>query len=205
MERHHDLVAEAAASEGVAYRCLGHSLDGRPIDCLEMGEGEMQVWLYARQHPGESMAEWWMEGALEVPDRSRRPGRRARCARKCRLPRRAQLQSRRLAAAGTCGPTRSGVNLNREWHEPSAEKIARSARDPQCDGRDRGRLRDGRPRRRGDRRHFLAGFEGIPSWTRGAAGRSIDRYRAILARRTPDFQTAQGLPGRAARARPTCR
>src|SRR3546814_4092300 len=23
------------------------------------------VWLYARQHPGETMAEWWMEGALE--------------------------------------------------------------------------------------------------------------------------------------------
>ena len=42
-----------AASEGVAYRCLGHSHDGQPIDCLEMGEGESQVWLYARQHPGD--------------------------------------------------------------------------------------------------------------------------------------------------------
>jgi hypothetical protein len=31
-----------------------------------MGEGETQVWLYARQHPGESMAEWWMEGALDM-------------------------------------------------------------------------------------------------------------------------------------------
>src|SRR3546814_16624143 len=30
-----------------------------------MGTGDTQVWLYARQHPGESMAEWWMEGALE--------------------------------------------------------------------------------------------------------------------------------------------
>ena len=55
-ERHHDLVAEAAMSEGVTYTRLGTSLDGRPIDCLEMGEGETQVWLYARQHPGESMA-----------------------------------------------------------------------------------------------------------------------------------------------------
>ena len=51
MERHHDLVADAAASEGVAYLCLGLSLDGQPIDCLEMGEGDKQVWLYARQHP----------------------------------------------------------------------------------------------------------------------------------------------------------
>ena len=66
MERHNDLVAEAACMPGVDYRRLGETLDGRSVDCLEMGEGEKQVWLYARQHPGESMAEWWMEGALEV-------------------------------------------------------------------------------------------------------------------------------------------
>ena len=71
MERHHDLVSEAALSEGVTHRQLGRSLDGQPIDCLEVGDGETQVWLYARQHPGESMAEWWMEGAIELlTDRS---------------------------------------------------------------------------------------------------------------------------------------
>jgi hypothetical protein len=53
MERHHDLISEAAASEGVDYRHLGTTLDGQPIDCLELGDGERQVWLYARQHPGE--------------------------------------------------------------------------------------------------------------------------------------------------------
>ncbi|MEY3916160.1 MAG: hypothetical protein RLZZ103_1659, partial [Pseudomonadota bacterium] len=66
MERHHDLVADAATCEGVAYRCLGHSLEGQPIDCLSMGDGETQVWLYARQHPGETQAEYWMEGALDM-------------------------------------------------------------------------------------------------------------------------------------------
>jgi len=65
MERHHDLISEAAASEGVDYVHLGTTLDGQPIDCLEMGEGEFKVWLYARQHPGETQAEWWMEGALK--------------------------------------------------------------------------------------------------------------------------------------------
>ena len=40
MERHHDLVAETAGIEGVDYRCLGTSLEGQPIDCLEMGEGQ---------------------------------------------------------------------------------------------------------------------------------------------------------------------
>jgi murein tripeptide amidase MpaA len=84
LERHHDLVSEAAASEGVAYRRLGHSLDGRPIDCLELGDGDIPVWLYARQHPGESMAEWWMEGALEALCDPADPVARV-LRRKCRL------------------------------------------------------------------------------------------------------------------------
>ncbi|MEP6201500.1 MAG: M14-type cytosolic carboxypeptidase, partial [Marinomonas sp.] len=65
MERHCDLVAEAAASEGVALERLTTTLDGQALDMLTMGEGDISVWLYARQHPGETQAEWWMEGALE--------------------------------------------------------------------------------------------------------------------------------------------
>ena len=65
MERHHDLVASALAEPGVEYRSLGQTLDGREIDYFRFAGGPLQVWLYARQHPGETMAEWWMEGALE--------------------------------------------------------------------------------------------------------------------------------------------
>ena len=46
----------------------GHTLDGQDIDLLHVGEagrGKRHCWLIARQHPGETMAEWWMEGALE--------------------------------------------------------------------------------------------------------------------------------------------
>ncbi|RYY37070.1 MAG: hypothetical protein EOP59_14085, partial [Sphingomonadales bacterium] len=65
MERHHDLVSRIALQPGVTHRELGATLDGQPIDLLSMGTGAKQVWIYARQHPGESMAEWWAEGALE--------------------------------------------------------------------------------------------------------------------------------------------
>jgi murein tripeptide amidase MpaA len=41
--------------------------------------------------------------------------------------------------------------------------------------------------------NFLAGFEGIPSWTE-ALGADYARFRAILERRSPDFQTAKGYP-----------
>ncbi len=195
LERHHDLVSEAAASEGVRYRCLGHSLDGRPIDCLTLGEGDIPVWLYARQHPGESMAEWWMEGALEALCDPADPVARVLRA-KCRL-----------YVAPNCNPDGSfrghlrtnaaGVNLNREWADPSPERSpevlalrnamdetgVRFAMDVHGD--------EAIPA------NFLAGFEGIPSWTDDLGG-EFRRYRAILERRSPDFQTAKGYPEAAA-------
>src|SRR5690606_38357356 len=120
LERHNDLVAEAAACDGVDYRCLGYSVDGRPIDCLEMGEGTTQVWLYARQHPGESMAEWWMEGALEALTDAADPVGRA-LRRLCRLhivPNANPDGSRR----GHLRTNAIGVNLNREWDNPSPKR-----------------------------------------------------------------------------------
>jgi len=189
MERHHDLVSEAAQGEGVTYRCLGHSLDGQAIDCLEMGEGETQVWLYARQHPGESMAEWWMEGALECLTDPADPVARVLRA-KCRLhvvPNVNPDGSRR----GHLRTNAVGVNLNREWHEPTPE------RSPEVLA-----LRDAMDETgvhfaidvHGDEAIaavFLAGFEGIPNWS-DQQGAGYESYRAILARRSPDFQTELG-------------
>jgi murein tripeptide amidase MpaA len=195
MERHHDLIAEAAASDGVEYRCLGQTLDGQPLDCLEMGEGGTQVWLYARQHPGESMAEWWMEGALEVLTDPADPVARVLRS-KCRLhvvPNANPDGSRR----GHLRTNAVGTNLNREWAEPSEEKspevlAIRNAMDETGV--------DFAMDVHGDEAiaaNFLAGFEGIPSWTAELQA-GFDRYRAILARRSPDFQTAKGYPVAAA-------
>ena len=198
MERHHDLVAEAAASDGVVHRTLGLTLDNQPIDCLEMGEGSTQVWLYARQHPGESMAEWWMEGALDCLTDPADPV--ARVLRdKCTLhvvPNCNPDGSRR----GHLRTNACGANLNREWQNPTAERspevlAIRNAMDATgvafaMDVH-------------GDEAiaaNFLAGFEGIPSWSEELQGR-YNRFKAILARRSPDFQTEKGYgvaaPGKA--------
>ena len=198
MDRHHDLVAEAASSEGVDYKRLGTTLDGQPIDCLSMGEGETQVWLYARQHPGETQAEWWMEGALEVlTDPTDSVGRLLR--QRCRLhvvPNANPDGSKR----GHLRTNAVGTNLNREWENPTAEKspevlAIRNAMDETgvhfaMDVH-------------GDEAipvAFLAGYEGIPSWT-DEHGERFYLYERILDRRTPDFQTEQGYtksaPGKA--------
>ncbi len=191
IERHHDLVAEAGASEGVEVTRLTTTLDGRPLDMLTMGEGDTKVWLYARQHPGETQAEWWMEGALECLTDPTDPVARA-LRKKCRIH-----------IVPNCNPDGSarghlrtnavGTNLNREWDSPSAEK------SPEVlairDAMDQSGV-DFAMDVHGDEAipaNFLAGFEGIPSWS-DELGEQFYRYQRILDRRTPDFQTKLGYP-----------
>ncbi|MGE8142729.1 M14 family metallopeptidase [Novosphingobium sp. NPDC080210] len=191
MERHHDLVAGAARSDGVTHRVLGYSLDGQPIDCLDLGEGARQVWLYARQHPGESMAEWWMEGALDcLTDPADPIGRKLRQLCQFHIVPNANPDGSRRGHLRT---NAAGINLNREWASPSAEKspevlAIRNAMDETGV--------DFAMDVHGDEAIaavFLAGFEGIPSWSEDLQA-GYDRYKAILARRTPDFQTRLGYP-----------
>lgn len=195
MERHHDLIADAAASEGVEVVRLGTTLDGQPIDCIELGEGAIQVWLYGRQHPGETMAEWWIEGALDcLLDPADPVGRALR--RDCRfhiVPNCNPDGSRR----GHLRTNAAGVNLNREWDNPTPERAPEVLAI-------RNRMDetgvDFAMDIHGDEAIpavFLAGFEGIPSWT-PAQGERFYLYQRILDRRTSDFQTKLGYPKAAA-------
>ncbi|HEX8388107.1 MAG TPA: M14-type cytosolic carboxypeptidase [Sphingomonas sp.] len=189
MERHDALVARIAARPGVRHRELGTSLDGHAIDALTIGSGPKPVWVYARQHPGEPMAEWFMEGVLE------------------RLTDGADPHTARLLAAATvhCVPNMNpdgsrrghlrtnaaGVNLNREWHAPTPE------RSPEvlC-------VRDAMDETgvvfaidvHGDEAipaNFIAGYEGIPSWS-DDHGAHFYEFGRRLAAHTPDFQTERG-------------
>jgi murein tripeptide amidase MpaA len=54
-ERHERLVAELGAGLGT-HTSIGETLEGRPLDLLTFGDGPLQLWATARQHPGESMA-----------------------------------------------------------------------------------------------------------------------------------------------------
>ncbi|PBN43026.1 M14-type cytosolic carboxypeptidase [Sphingobium sp. D43FB] len=191
MERHHDLIAFAACQLGVAHRELGLTLDGQPIDLLTIGDGPKQVWLYARQHPGESMAQWWMEGALErLTDEEDAVARLLRQKATIHLvPNMNPDGSRR----GHLRTNAVGVNLNREWHDPSMERspevlLVRNAMDETGV--------DFAMDVHGDEAIpavFIAGFEGIPSITDRQVS-LYHRYRDTLAARTPDFQTRLGYP-----------
>jgi len=189
MERHHDLVSQTAALPGVGYRSLGKSLDAQDIDCLTIGEGPLNVWLYARQHPGESMAEWWMEGALEKLTDEDDPVARI-LRRECTFQVVANMNpdgSRR----GHLRTNAVGVNLNREWHAPSVEKspevlCVRNAMDETPP--------DFAMDVHGDEAipaNFLAGFEGIPSLGDQQL-KLFNLFGETLERLSPDFQRSQG-------------
>jgi murein tripeptide amidase MpaA len=191
MERHHDLVARIGSRPGVTVRELGRTLDGQPLDYLTLGDGPKSVWLFARQHPGETMAEWWMEGALEklTDDTDATAQALRRQATFHIVPNMNPDGSRR----GHLRTNAAGVNLNREWHEPSAERspevlMVRNRMDETGV--------DFAIDVHGDEAipaNFLAGFDGIPS-RRDAQAALYLRYRNTLAARTPDFQTALGYP-----------
>jgi murein tripeptide amidase MpaA len=189
MERHHDLIASVAAAPDAQYRSLGQTLDGREIDYFRFDGGPLQVWLYARQHPGETMAEWWMEGALErLLDDADPVTRRLRQKATFHVVPNMNPDG---SFRGHLRTNAAGSNLNREWHAPSLEKspevfhvraeMDRTGVDFAMDIH-------------GDEAiaaNFLAGFEGIPGWKQ-AQQDLYDAFAAALVAATPDFQTDKG-------------
>jgi murein tripeptide amidase MpaA len=189
LERLADRTAEWAARARVER--LGPTVDGRDLDRLTVGEGPRVVWVIARQHPGEAMASWWMEGFLG------------------RLLDGDDPLARRLLARATfhvvphMNPDGSfrghlrcnavGANLNREWHAPSTERSpevlwVRDAMD--ASGVDL--CLDVH----GDEElpyNFISGAEGIPGWTARMASLEGDFCEAYE-RANPDFQRVHGYP-----------
>ena len=191
MERHYDLVSEIASRDEVTHQSLGRTLDGRELDYFTLGSGPLTVWLYARQHPGETMAEYWMEGAL---DRLTDPDDPV--SRVLRDKATFHVVPNMNPDGSFRGHLRTnavGTNLNREWHEPTAEKspevlYVRNRMDETGV--------DFAMDVHGDEAipaNFLAGFEGIPSWTE-RQGELFKAYAEALVARSPDFQTEKGYP-----------
>ena len=65
--RHQEFVGQMQCDTLCSLEVVGQSLQGRDLDVLRIGEDDgkkKRVWVIARQHPGESMAEWFTEGLL---------------------------------------------------------------------------------------------------------------------------------------------
>jgi murein tripeptide amidase MpaA len=198
MERHHKLVARAQTAAHCSLQVLGQSLDGQDLDKLTFSSGsegnKKQCWMIARQHPGETMAEWWMEGCInKLLDESSELTREllANCDIHL-IPNMNPDGSRR----GHLRTNAKGRNLNREWAEPTMEHspevfLVKAAAEstgvdfwldvhgdeslPYC---------------------FIAGTEGLKGWSEKDQ-QGLDFYRNVLAELNSDFQTEKGYPVKA--------
>jgi murein tripeptide amidase MpaA len=194
MERHGDLIARAQAADGVSLDVLGETLDGQPMDLLRIGEpsaDKQNFWAIARQHPGESMAEWWMEGflarLLDPADRTAQALREKAVF--YLVPNMNPDGSRR----GHLRTNATGANLNREWSEPAMD---RSPEVFLVRERMRATGVDFCLDVHGDEAlpyNFLAGMMGIPSLSERQKTLQQVFSEALLAA-SPDFQTKYGYP-----------
>lgn len=192
MERHADLIAWTSADTRVQYERLGSTLDGQDMDLLVVGEPaphKKSFWIIGRQHPGETMAEWCIEGLLDrLLDESDPVSREAlNQAVFYLVPNMNPDGSRR----GHLRTNAAGSNLNREWQAPSLDKspevlhvlnrMRQSGVDFCLDVH-------------GDEAlpyNFIAGAEGIPGWNDSKQAQ-LDFYKQALMTASPDFQMAHG-------------
>lgn len=122
LERHRDQLARWQQHPAARWLSLGQSLQGRPIDLLQIGTAQTSVpviWLVARQHPGETMGQWCIEGLI---DRLLDPAD----ATSHWLRQRAQFYlvpniNPDGSYLGNLRSNAAGCNLNREWLLPSAQ------------------------------------------------------------------------------------
>lgn len=193
-DRHLELLGRLDASPWARVRRLGTSVEGRDIDLVTVGEmapGRSPVWVIARQHPGETMAEWFVEGLLErLVDRDDPVARSLRDRAVFHVVPNMNPDG---SARGNLRTNAAGANLNREWLDPSPE------RSPEvlC-------VREAMHATgvaafldvHGDEvlpYVFVDGSERLQSYT--AADSARDRcFKDAFVAASPDFQTVHGYP-----------
>lgn len=191
-DRHQDLLHGAQTHHNCQLETLGVTLDNNDISILTIGEpaeGKKNIWITGRQHPGETMAEWFIEGLLSrLLDETDTVGR-------------ALLDSAVFHIVPNMNPDGSirghlrtnaiGVNLNREWQTPSME------RSPEVFLVRERMLATGVDMFldiHGDEAipyNFVAGSEGLPSYNERIAELE-NTFKQALLTITPEFQDEIG-------------
>ncbi|MCB9567114.1 MAG: carboxypeptidase family protein [Myxococcales bacterium] len=194
LERHADLCARAQMAPGVRLEVLGSTVDGRDIDLLTFGEPSPEkrtCWIIARQHPGESMAEWLVEGLIDrLLDPEDPVGRILRERAVFHVVPNMNPDG---SFRGHLRTNAVGANLNREWVEPTLWRspevfcVRRKIEETGVDFFLDVHGDEGLPY------NFLAGAEGILSVTPRVFELERD-FQAALKIASPDFQTEHGYP-----------
>jgi murein tripeptide amidase MpaA len=190
-ERHLTLLDRAQLSPLVRLVDLGDTVEGRDMNLLVVGnpDAAKKVWVIARQHPGETMAEWFVEGFLDaLLDRANPTARQL-------LKEAAFYVVPNMnpdgSVRGNLRTNAAGANLNREWLSPTMERspevflVKRKMQETGCDLCLDVHGDEGLPY------VFVAGSESLPGFTPAQAEAQqyfIDNF--LIA--SPDFQDEHG-------------
>lgn len=189
---HDAFLARTLRDPRARLEVLGHTLDGRTMDLLTIGEpgaAKRTVWVIARQHSGETMASWFVDGFVaRLLDRSDAVAQAL--VRDCVfhvVPNMNPDGSRR----GHLRCNAAGVDLNREWAGP---RIERSPEVHLVRERMLATGVDAFLDVHGDEtcpHNFLIGSHNAPNQT-PAMTALFDAYRAALVEASPDFHPHNG-------------
>lgn len=193
-DRHQDLINNALATETCRLAAVVQSVQGRPVEVLQIGDAPEKspaVWVIARQHPGEPMAEWFMEGLIERLLSSPDP-----MTTKLRKTLRFFLVPNMNpdgSIAGNLRTNAAGVDLNRAWAAPD-EQVSPEVAGVMHLMKERGV--DLFLDIHGDEEFrfvFAAGCEGIPDFCERMA-KNDQNFRQDFQSANADFLTRNGYP-----------
>ena len=200
LDRHAQKLVHWSGLKGAALERLGSTLDGRDLDCLHIVEPSFQsttssqrkqIWAIGRQHPGEPMAQWWMEGWVDrLLDESDATSLALRNLADIHVVPNMNPDG---SFRGHLRTNACGTNLNRAWATPSMEtspevflvqnSMSNTGVDMCLDIH-------------GDEAlpyNFIAGTEGVANWT-DARDQQLVSFKKTLAALNPDFQVEHGYP-----------
>lgn len=195
-EQHQDLLATVQVHPLVCLEHLGETLDKRDLTLVKIGNGDSSndankrnIWITARQHPGETMAEWLVDGLMHslLDDDNATAKLLLDKANFYIVPNMNPDGSVR----GHLRTNAVGTNLNREWSSPSLEKspeVFHVIHKMEQTGVDL--FYDVH----GDEALpfvFLAGSQGTPSYNDRLA-QLRDRFSEVLKLASADFQSEFG-------------
>lgn len=192
--RHQDLLHWAQSHPSCCLTTLGQTLDHHDISLLTIGKPDSDkknIWLTARQHPGETMAEWFIEGLLHrLLDGN---DAIAKALLKQCIFHVVPNMNPDGSIRGHMRTNAIGVNLNREWQMPSLnnspevyyvrERMLNTGVDLFLDIH-------------GDEAipyNFVSGTEGVPSYNERIASLE-SAFKSALLTITPEFQDKYGYP-----------
>ncbi|MFD2642331.1 M14 family metallopeptidase [Pseudomonas japonica] len=191
--RHNQLIERARQLPGVSLLATGRSVEGRDIPLLRVGDGapgKRKVWIIAQQHPGEHMAEWFMEGVIDRVEQNDATLQRLLAAADLYLIANMNPDG---AFRGHLRTNARGHDLNRAWQNASADQtpeVLFAQQQMKLYGVDL--FLDAH----GDEEipHvFTAACEGNPGYTPRIAALE-ERFRTTLCGLTRDFQDVHGYP-----------